>query len=261
VTSTTKVPVMARERVVESDSPFWAEHRSRYHFAAPYAVGRTVLDIACGAGYGCLLLKQKGALAVVGVDLSWQAMADAAPTLAPGIRLVQADGTVLPLASASIDVITSFETLEHIHDDSAFLGELHRVLRPDGLLILSTPNALISKPVNGVPNNPFHVREFTPDELRDVLQKHFAGVELRGQRVSERFRPCPYWEGPEPPEKSAKTMMKASAWKLIARMPSTIQHSVSRSLLGHELYPGEHDFVFEAGLTNSAHVLLALCRC
>jgi len=251
---------MARERVAESDSPFWAEHRSRYLFAARYTEGRTVLDIACGAGYGCLLLKQKGALAVVGIDLSWQAMVDAAPTLGAGIRLIQANGTALPLASASVDVITSFETLEHIHEYSAFVRELRRVLRPDGLLVLSTPNALISKPVNGVPKNPFHVREFTPDELIGVLQKHFAGIELCGQRVSEDFRPCPYWETEEVLPKTWGGRVQVGIWKVLSRLPLKLRDSLSHYIFGHDFFPGENDFVFKPEFTQTGHALVAVCR-
>lgn len=252
-------PGGARERVGKSDSPFWAEHRSRYHFAANYTRDRTVLDIACGAGYGCVLLKENGARNVIGVDLAWEAMAEASPSLLPGIRLLQAEGTLLPLATGSFDVVTSFETIEHVADYDQFLGELHRVLRRDGLLLLSTPNALVSKPVNGVPKNPFHVREFTPEELASALSRHFSRVELRGQRVSETFRPCPYWDGPEPPERSPAMLMKANAWKMIARMPLAIRNTAARALLGHDFYPGQHDFVFEAAQTRSAHVLFALC--
>ena len=255
-----RVPNSARERVVESGSPFWAEHRSRYHMAAGYCVGRVVLDIACGAGYGCAMLKEAGARSVIGVDLAWQAMADSMRSLAPGIQLIQADGTALPLAAASIDVVTSFETLEHISNCAGFLRELRRVLKPDGLLLLSTPNALTSKPVNGVPRNPFHVREFTPEELLGILQEQFSCVELCGQRVSHRFRPCPYWEGPQPPEQSLTARIKTAVWKLIVRLPASTREVAARSLLGHPLYPGEFDFIFEAQSTRAGHVLVAFCR-
>jgi SAM-dependent methyltransferase len=255
-----KVPNSARERVVERGSPFWAEHRSRYHLAADYCAGQVVLDIACGAGYGCALLKESGARCVIGADLAWQAMADSSRSLAPGIQLIQADGTALPLASASVDIVTSFETLEHIPEFARFLQELRRVLKENGLLLLSTPNALTSKPMNGVPRNPFHIREFTPEELLGILQEQFSRVELRGQRVSYRFRPCPYWDGPEPPEKSLTARTKAVIWKLIARLPAPTRETAARALLGHSLYPGEFDFVFEAESTRAGHVLVAICR-
>ena len=97
---------------------------------------------------------------------------------------------LMPFADESFDGVTSFETLEHLHERSQFLAELRRVLRPGGSLVLSTPNASYTKPVNGKPSNPFHIFEYTPLELRaelevtqlivEVLQ---AGSGVRGRRV------------------------------------------------------------------------------
>jgi len=250
----------ARERVVESDSPFWAEHRSRYHFAAQFVARRLVFDIACGAGYGGEILLDSGARVVLGADLAWDGVSAAQRRQLTGFHVMQADGTRLPLASGSVDVVTSFETVEHIPDYASFLSELRRILKTDGVLILSTPNALFTKPVNGVPTNPFHVREFVPNELRAILSVHFRNVELRGQRVAPRFRPCPYWEIDENISNSWVNRVQVNLWKAISRFPRPMRDTCAKFLLGHPLYPGEHDFVFEPEAVESGHVVVALCR-
>src|SRR5580765_5463471 len=86
-------------------SQLWGEHRARYRFAAKWVVGKRVLDIACGAGFGLEMLLAAGAGAI-GMDV------DYAP-LRGGRRQVQADATRLPLPDASVDVVASFETIEH----------------------------------------------------------------------------------------------------------------------------------------------------
>jgi SAM-dependent methyltransferase len=177
----------------------------------------------------------------------------------PGFGIIQADGTALPIVTASIDVITSFETLEHIPDYPVFLSELRRVLKPNGLLLLSTPNALITKPVNGIPFNPYHIREFTPEELRTALAAHFNEVELFGQCVAENFRPCPYWETKEVLPKTWGGRVQVGIWKTLSRFPLKLRDSLSRSVLGHDFYPGENDFVFAPDFAETGHVLLAVC--
>src|SRR5207302_1833392 len=97
------------------------------------------------------------------------------------------DGTRLPLRHDSIEVIVSFETLEHVPQFDEFVTELRRVLKADGVLLLSTPNALHTRPLDGKPRNPFHVREFTPNELLALLRGSFRRVQLLGQRTHPRL--------------------------------------------------------------------------
>jgi len=100
----------------------------------------------------------------------------------------------LPFADNSFDVITSFETLEHLHERSMFVQELKRVLRQGGTLFLSTPNAVYTKPVNGRPSNPFHIHEYTPEELRAELGSHFKVKSLLGQTLSGSFQIPPFYD-------------------------------------------------------------------
>src|SRR5687767_5736640 len=96
-------------------SPYGGEHAARYVFALPFATNRIVLDIACGTGYGVGLLKTK-ALYVTGVDVDLGAANEAVKECDERASVLLGDGLVLPFRDESFDVVTSFETLEHLHD-------------------------------------------------------------------------------------------------------------------------------------------------
>lgn len=81
----------------------------------------------------------------------------------------------LPFRDASFDWVISFQVIEHIRDDRAFVAEIHRVLRPGGRFLVTTPNAPMS-----LTRNPWHVREYTPEELRQLLLGPFSEVEALG---------------------------------------------------------------------------------
>ena len=116
-------------------------HRARYEFAIPYVQQRIVADIASGLGYGCRIMNEHGAAFVIGIERSLQAVAYAqAHHQWKNVSYLCGDATTLPLRARSLDVITSFETIEHISNTTALLLEFKRVLKPEGLLIISSPN-------------------------------------------------------------------------------------------------------------------------
>lgn len=251
----------AVERVsLSPNSPWWGEHRSRYHFAAGFVSGRLVLDVACGTGFGGPILLRAGAAGVIAIDLAWDGLKDARREVILGYHLCQGDGTQLPLADKSIDVITSFETVEHTPQHSEFIAELRRVLKPDGVLIISTPNSLYTKPIDGKPRNPFHVREFDAKELRELLAVHFKSIELLGQRTHPRYRICPYWELAEYLPRDLKGRARVWAWKLQNRLPEGVKEGLSKMLWRRSFYPGEHDFIFAPEEVLKGYVLVAVCR-
>ena len=160
----------------------WIEHWHRYHFAARTVAGKRVLDVACGEGYGTALLAKTAAEAT-GVDLSEAAIAHArtAYAAARNARFVCAPCTRLPLADASIDVAVSFETIEHIGEQAAFLDEIARVLAPGGLVILSCPNKAEYSDKRGFANE-FHVKELYRDELAALVAARFPAIAWFGQK-------------------------------------------------------------------------------
>lgn len=149
-----------------------SEHRGRYHWAARTVAGKDVLDAACGVGYGIEILAGAGAGSVTGVDIDSSAVAAAEERFGEHAAAVAVgDLRELPFEDDRFDVAVCFEAIEHVDEPDRALAELRRVLRSDGVLILSTPN-----PESYVPGNEYHVHEFRPDELTAAVAKHFANV-------------------------------------------------------------------------------------
>ena len=157
-----------------------AEHYHRYFFASGFVAGKRVLDIASGEGYGTHILAQSAAH-VTGVDISPEAVATATQKYAGDrVAFLQGSAATIPQPDAAVDVVVSFETLEHLSEQEAMLSEIRRVLRQDGLLIISTPN----KPLySRQGDNPFHVKELCREEFVSLLKSRFAHVSLLGQKV------------------------------------------------------------------------------
>lgn len=157
------------------------EHHHRYLFALDFCRDHRVLDIACGEGYGTHVLA-KVAAQVVGVDIAPDAVKAAARRYGgAGAGFAVGNGTSLPFADASFDVVVSFETVEHIEDWAVFLSECARVLTPDGTLLMSSPNREVYSERDGY-QNPFHFKEFDRGEFRGALSRHFSSLVLLEQR-------------------------------------------------------------------------------
>jgi SAM-dependent methyltransferase len=153
-----------------------AEHVARYRWVAQIASGREVLDAACGVGYGAHLLLAAGAAGVIGIDAFAGAIVEARERGRQGLRFEIGDLRELPLEDDRFDLVVCFEAIEHVAEQERVLDEVKRVLRPDGVLAISTP-------VRGAVgmHNPHHAAELSPDELDDLLRSRFANVELRWQ--------------------------------------------------------------------------------
>jgi SAM-dependent methyltransferase len=230
-------------------SELWGEHRARYRFASQFASGARVLDVACGSGFGMQMLRGSGAC-VLGVDLDASALVEAR-RFAPPSRLVRADATRLALPDRCVDLVTSFETLEHVPDAAKLVRELRRVLRPGGRLVLSTPNRDFGPPELHT-GNPFHVREFTASELRELISDHFDQCRMFGQWPSQSYRYVPFLMLNRTIEPRELT------WKLLNRLPFHIKDRLARALSGRPFYPGEDDYVFVLDRTDGAHALLVI---
>lgn len=153
-------------------------HEVRYRFAAPRCRGRKVLDIACGAGYGSVILAAE-AESVIGGDIEEQAVEFARRNYSsPNLRFERMDALAIPIPDASVDAVVSFETIEHVPDAGAFLGEVARILQPGGVFIVSTPVVPVT---NHAPRNPHHVVEFSLADFGALLRARFESVELYGQ--------------------------------------------------------------------------------
>ncbi|HLA96663.1 MAG TPA: class I SAM-dependent methyltransferase [Pyrinomonadaceae bacterium] len=239
-------------------SPYWGEHAARYVFALPFVEGKSVLDIACGTGYGIGLM-QGQAFMVTGVDVDADAAKEAKAECNEHSAVLLAHGLRLPFTDESFDVVTSFETLEHLYERASFLAELKRVLKSDGRLILSTPNANYTKPVNGKPSNQFHIFEYAPDELRAELDAHFTVREFFGQALNDRIQIPPFEDAQKRLSKGIGTQSRLFAWKVLNKMPIGMRERISELIWNKPFYPTEKDYDFSNETIESSPVLVAVC--
>jgi len=176
---------MAEQEYIEFNATwsrrFLKEHANRYIFASQYAEGKRVLDLACGIGYGTQWLGRR-AERIVGGDLSSSALFEARRHFTgSGIYYVQVDAQWLPFPTHAFDLVCSFETIEHLARPEEFVKECHRVLVADGVFVCSTPNKTISSPRDKRTSSPFHVREFLPGEILQIVREYFPHATLLSQ--------------------------------------------------------------------------------
>jgi SAM-dependent methyltransferase len=175
------------ERVVPGlvNADLLNEHLARYRFAARFAEGAIVLDAGCGTGYGAAELSR--ASKVVGVDTSAEAVDHARRNFSrAGVHFLRAVCESLPFADESFDLVLAFEVIEHLERWQDFLAAARRVLRPAGLLLVSTPNKAYYAEARGAAGaNPYHVREFEFGEFESVLRAVFPHVNLWTQNHSD----------------------------------------------------------------------------
>lgn len=170
------------------------EHLARYEFACTLARERSVLDVACGAGYAAPMFLQAGASSYLGLDINEEAVRFATKRYGMNntSRFLVDDACELrQVPSRSVDLAVSFETIEHVSRPDKFLANVQRVLRPGGILIVSTPNRLRYSPGNKLsskPWNPYHVQEWDEREFLNLLEPRFRVREVLGQQ------PIPIWK-------------------------------------------------------------------
>lgn len=160
------------------------EHLHRYAWCRSLAAGKSVLDIACGEGYGSAMLAESAAT-VVGVDISQEAVEHASRAYAgtANLRYLVGSAAAIPLPDESVDLVVSFETIEHHDQHVEMISEIRRVLRPHGVLVISSPNRPVYSDKSGH-HNEFHVKELDFGELDDLLRERFEKVRYYGQRLA-----------------------------------------------------------------------------
>jgi SAM-dependent methyltransferase len=189
--ATPAVLTLTGERTIpdlDIENYWFRRHQVVYQRLATHCVGRDVLEAGCGEGYGADLIADT-ARRVVAVDYDEAAVAHVRSRY-PRVEVMRANLAELPLPEASMDVVVNFQVIEHLWDQAQFVIECARVLRPSGLLMMSTPNRVTFSPGRDTPINPFHTRELSAGELTELLvdagfsQVSVSGV-FHGARLQE----------------------------------------------------------------------------
>jgi SAM-dependent methyltransferase len=145
--------------------------------------GKTIVDAGSGEGYGAQSLLDAGAAEVIALEYD-EAAARHSAARYPGVRTLRCNLDAMPVAPGSADVLVTMQVIEHLWDLPAFLRQCRAILRPGGLLVAATPNRLTFSPGLGrgaKPTNPFHVEEFDPRQITDLLvAAGFAHPEVWG---------------------------------------------------------------------------------
>jgi len=176
VDSLSNVSEFDLERVIPNNERtkfLFQEHTIRYLFASQFTASKTVLDAACGSGYGSAILSESGATKVVGIDNSSEAIEYCEKNYKnENLEFKKTNCEEITL-DAEFDIAVSFETIEHLKHQDNFLAEIKRLLKDDGVFIVSTPNTK-----NYPSGNPFHYKEFTESEFKLFLGKYFSNIML-----------------------------------------------------------------------------------
>jgi SAM-dependent methyltransferase len=168
---------IASDRLV-SDNPLHQRLLKPYTEASAWIHG-DLLEVGCGEGRGIDLL-QPHVASYSAIDKIASAIKSLQEKF-PSAHFVAANLPPLPYADASFDSVVSFQVIEHIRDDGYFLKEIHRVLRPGGIALLTTPNRPQS-----LSRNPWHIREYTATELAALAGRYFPQVEMKGITGNEK---------------------------------------------------------------------------
>ena len=159
------------------------EHLHRYAIVLQLADGKKVLDIASGEGYGSNLIAGK-ATEVVGVDISADAVKRAGQKYKKdNLKFLEGSAAEIPCENNYFDIVVSFETIEHHDKHDEMLSDIKRVLKPGGLVIISSPDKLYYTDKRNF-NNKFHVKELYENEFRELMKKNFSNTLFYYQRAS-----------------------------------------------------------------------------
>jgi len=159
------------------------EHLHRYYFALHFVKDKRVLDLGCGEGYGSYILS-KSAEYVAGIDIDKKTVKHASSKyIRNNLEFIQGSILEIPIAGEKLfDVLVCFEALEHVKEHEELMKEVKRLLKDDGIFIVSTPNKkAYSDDVNY--KNPFHEKELYFDEFKELLKSNFNYVYFFGQKV------------------------------------------------------------------------------
>jgi SAM-dependent methyltransferase len=171
---------------VPEENYWYRRHLVVYEWIAARAHGRRIVDLACGEGYGSAVLGRTAA-SVVGVDANPEAHEHARLRYTSGT--VRFERNMVETWHGDVDCVVLLQTIEHLQDPDAVLEHVKALVGPDGVAYVSTPNVLTLAPKgHDRSGNPWHVREYRPEEYRALCERHFGSVDLLGLFHARRLR-------------------------------------------------------------------------
>lgn len=163
---------------IPSDNPIHQRLLSAYHHAQQYISG-DLLELGCGEGRGVSLLAPL-AKSYVGID-KIAAVVQGLCSTYPEYTFMDGVFPPFPFQDNQFDTIVTFQVIEHVKKDEEFIKEIHRVLKPGGCALITTPNIKMT-----LSRNPWHIREYTAEELKALCDKYFKFVEMKGISGNEK---------------------------------------------------------------------------
>jgi 2-polyprenyl-3-methyl-5-hydroxy-6-metoxy-1,4-benzoquinol methylase len=172
---------------VPEENYWYRRHLVVYEWIAQRTAGLRVVDMACGEGYGSDVLARGGAASVVGVDANPEAHEHAKLRyVRPNLRF---ERTLVETFDEPCDAVVFLQTIEHVRNPDEVLERFKRLVGPDGVVYVTTPNVLTLAPEGAEKSgNPWHVKEYRADEFRALCEAHFASVELLGLFHARKLR-------------------------------------------------------------------------
>jgi 2-polyprenyl-3-methyl-5-hydroxy-6-metoxy-1,4-benzoquinol methylase len=195
---------------ITSDNPIHQRLFKAYVVAADYVHG-DILEIGCGEGRGVATLIER-AKSFTAVDKIKEAIDTLQKRFPSGKFLSMNLPPLTSLNDNSFDFVVSFQVIEHIENDSLYLKEIHRVLRPGGTALITTPNRKMS-----LSRNPWHIREYLPEELSSLAKKYFPHVQMNGITGNEKV--MKYYEENK---RSVQRFTRFDIFNLQYRLPASI---------------------------------------
>jgi SAM-dependent methyltransferase len=159
---------------VPCENYWFRRHEAAYLELLPYCRDAVVLEAGCGEGYGADLLAAV-ARRMIALDCDEPTVRHVRRAY-PRVHAVRGNLDALPLRRSTVDIVANLQVIEHLWDQRRFLTECVRVLRPRGLLLVTTPNRITFSPGRNTPLNPFHTRELSAAELAELLRG--AGLQV-----------------------------------------------------------------------------------
>ena len=240
-----------------SDGPIHYRLLKAYILAEEFIFG-DVLEVGCGEGRGISQLIHK-AKTFTALDKIEEAL-NKLRNQFPSGTFIAGSFPPFPVPSDTYDVVISFQVIEHIREDQFFLNEIHRVLKPGGRAILSTPNRPLS-----LTRNPWHEREYTGEELLKLARSVFAHAEMKG--ITGNAKVMEYHA------QNKKSVARYTRWDIfnlqhrlpasVLRVPYEILNRMNRKKLqsGHqELVSGitHHDYILTHDYENALDLFLTV---